>query len=155
LVLALIAVGGFIVFTHLRARRLGLPPPQLSSYIPSGPLGILKEKIASLRRGRARGAGGFEDTSYAGAGGRRVAAFDTDETWDARVDNTDPYNGGAYASRLDVGRENPYEPVHEDPAPMPQRGRSRSREPETNPFGDDAEVGSIKDLRGVSPRPMA
>jgi hypothetical protein len=83
--------------------------------------------------------------------------LDPDEAWDARVDNEagnpyyeeqelglhdpshGPYGGGGYG---DVGVGG-----HDE-----GRGRSRSRDGRTNPFGDNADASSMS-LRDVSPRP--
>lgn len=118
-------------------------------------------------------------TAYAGpTGGRRGRGLDPDEAWDARVGNeADAYGPGGYYEEQELGLSTPRDPyggnVYAGPN-MPaaadgQRGRSRSREPETqhgldhnrvigdgnlraedNPFGDQHEANSLRD---VSPRP--
>ncbi|GJC78044.1 hypothetical protein ColLi_00882 [Colletotrichum liriopes] len=103
LVLALVGVIGWVVFTQLRARRLGLPPPSLSSYIPfrksdpppsygpprpapSGIAGWFNDKITSFKnRNNRSAAGAYEQPSGAGAPRRGFGPLDPDEAWDARV----------------------------------------------------------------------
>ncbi|KAL2266944.1 hypothetical protein VTJ83DRAFT_4221 [Remersonia thermophila] len=82
LVLALLAAaGGYILFTRIRASRLGLPPPPWSSYLPflgssspsySGPrpapggiVGWLSDRFRTSRlRNPRTAAGAYEGTSY-------------------------------------------------------------------------------------------
>ncbi|KAI9660120.1 MAG: hypothetical protein M1821_001472 [Bathelium mastoideum] len=120
-VLLILAAIGWIIFTHLRARRLGLPPPSLnpfasrrtntSGYAPSssrgdGLLGWAKSTYASLRNRRTAG-GAYEGTSLsattpssatAARGGRRgFGPLDPDEAWDARVGaEADAYEPAGY-----------------------------------------------------------
>lgn len=72
LVLVLLALAGWVTFVHLRARRLGLPPPTLSSYNPfaslrapysphprtGGLVGWASDKIREFKYRRGRSAGG-------------------------------------------------------------------------------------------------
>lgn len=109
----------------------------------------------------------------------RHATLDPDEAWDARVGNeADAYGPGGYYEEQELG-------VHGRPgAGGPtsydvERGRSRSREPESyiggsqagldrrydeemgrggaqrakNPFDDTADPSNVS-LRGISPRPI-
>ncbi|KAK2023565.1 hypothetical protein LX32DRAFT_135968 [Colletotrichum zoysiae] len=103
LILALIGIVGWIIFTQLRARRLGLPPPSLSSYLPfrkseaapsygpprpapSGISGWFNDKISSFKnRGNRSAAGAYEQPSGDGAPRRGFGPLDPDEAWDARV----------------------------------------------------------------------
>ncbi|KAI5868503.1 hypothetical protein GGS23DRAFT_545895 [Durotheca rogersii] len=106
-VLLVVAAVGWIVFTQLRARRLGLPAPPLSSYIPfvrsdpspygapqsssRGVGGWLSDKFRSLRGGNNRsGPGAYERPSHRGFG-----PLDPDDAWDTRVGHheTDGYYG--------------------------------------------------------------
>lgn len=97
LVLLIVGAVGWIVFTQLRARRLGLPAPPLSSYIPfarsepsssyapqpapGGIQGWISDKWRSLRSSGNRSApGAYERPSRRGFG-----ALDPDEAWDTRV----------------------------------------------------------------------
>ncbi|XXG98531.1 hypothetical protein Hte_004855 [Hypoxylon texense] len=112
-VLLIAAAVGWIVFTQLRARRLGLPAPPISSYIPfyrsapspsygpqpapGGVRGWIGDRWRGLRSGAGAGnrsaAGAYERPSRRGFG-----ALDPDEAWDARVGHeADAYYGyGAY-----------------------------------------------------------
>ncbi|OTB08137.1 hypothetical protein M426DRAFT_7943 [Hypoxylon sp. CI-4A] len=112
-VLLIVAVVGWIAFTQLRARRLGLPAPPLSSYIPfvgsdssssygpqpapGGVRGWINDKMRAFR-----GSGGNRSATGAGyerpsAGRRGFGALDPDEAWDARVGHeADGYYGYGY-----------------------------------------------------------
>ncbi|KAI1142326.1 hypothetical protein F5Y05DRAFT_409471 [Hypoxylon sp. FL0543] len=98
-VLLIVAAVGWIVFTQLRARRLGLPAPPFSSYIPfarsepsssygppqpapGGIRGWVSDKVRALRGSGNRSAtgAGYERPSRRGFG-----PLDPDEAWDARV----------------------------------------------------------------------
>ncbi|KAL2143986.1 hypothetical protein VTI28DRAFT_9738 [Corynascus sepedonium] len=115
LVLLLIAAGiGWVVFTRIRAARLGLPPPPLKSYIPflsfssnsyggsspaqgGGIFGWIGDKVRTARNKRtAVGAyegsgGGGVSSRYAGAAGRNPLRDDDDDPWDSRVGGYNPY----------------------------------------------------------------
>ncbi|OLN97416.1 hypothetical protein CCHL11_01088 [Colletotrichum chlorophyti] len=102
LVIAVVAAVGWVAFTQLRARRLGLPPPSLSSYIPfrksdppsygpprpasGGVVGWFNDKITSFKnRNNRSAAGAYEQPSGAGAPRRGFGPLDPDEAWDTRV----------------------------------------------------------------------
>ncbi|KAI0442356.1 hypothetical protein F4803DRAFT_551231 [Xylaria telfairii] len=106
-VLLVVAAVGWIVFTQLRARRLGLPSPPLSSYIPfagsshqssygaqpraGGVRGWISDRFQSLKNPRSA-AGAYEPSA---AGGRRgFGPLDPDDAWDARVGH-ETYGVGA------------------------------------------------------------
>ena len=102
-ILLLIGVAAYVLYSQLRARRLGLPAPSWRSYVPflnnsrsrssrpsTGPLGWIKSKTTG-----GGGGGGFSltaSTGYTGASvrsDRTRAQFgqlkqDDDEAWDAR-----------------------------------------------------------------------
>ncbi|KAI1806176.1 hypothetical protein F4811DRAFT_170089 [Daldinia bambusicola] len=109
-VLLIVAAVGWIVFTQLRARRLGLPAPPLSSYIPfvhsesspsygppqpapGGIRGWVNDKWRALRNSGNRSASGaYERPSRRGFG-----PLDPDEAWDSRVGHeADGYYGYGY-----------------------------------------------------------
>ncbi|TRX88468.1 hypothetical protein FHL15_010658 [Xylaria flabelliformis] len=107
-VFLVVAAVGWIVFTQLRARRLGLPSPPLSSYIPftgsshqssyggpqpraSGVRGWISDRFQSLKNPRSA-AGAYEPSAPAGR--RGFGPLDPDEAWDARVGN-ETYGVGA------------------------------------------------------------
>ncbi|KAI0404422.1 hypothetical protein F4802DRAFT_598122 [Xylaria palmicola] len=101
---------GWVVFTQLRARRLGLPSPPLSSYIPfvrssnqspygppqprgAGIRGWFNDRFHSLKNPRSA-SGAYEPSAPAGR--RGFGPLDPDEAWDARVGNETYGVGGAY-----------------------------------------------------------
>ncbi|GAB1316670.1 hypothetical protein MFIFM68171_06880 [Madurella fahalii] len=118
LVLVVVAIAGaigWIIFTRIRAQRLGLPPPGLASYIPflksspayggpspapGGVVGWFNDRIRLLRHGRntRTATGAYEGQSYnAGyttTSGARNRGFDQDDdAWDSRVGHgPDGYN---------------------------------------------------------------
>ncbi|KFA62469.1 hypothetical protein S40285_05850 [Stachybotrys chlorohalonatus IBT 40285] len=172
-VLLAVAAVGWIVFTYLRARRLGLPPPTFSSYLPwkksdspygpprPAPGGVVGWFNAQLRKFQDRGnrsASGAYEGSYQGTR-RGFGPLDPDEAWDTRVD----HEGGSYGyyeqeleSRGDgADRYNMNLATDARDDEEMQRGRKPSRDigpppGARNPFDDDA----ADSLRGVSPRPM-
>lgn len=106
IVAAIVGALAYFIFTRLRARRLGLPPPSLNPFADSnrirgsgggGVVGWVKDKFHTLRRGRAAGgayegsAGGGAHGGFGGIGqrshGRRSGfrGLDPDEAWDERV----------------------------------------------------------------------
>ncbi|KAI0171850.1 hypothetical protein GGR52DRAFT_573003 [Hypoxylon sp. FL1284] len=127
ILLAIIAAASWIIFTQLRARRLGLPAPPLSSYVPfarsdpspssygpqpapGGVRGWISDRWRNLRGG-GRGGGG-SSRSAAGAyerpSRRGFGALDPDEAWDARVGHEadDPYYGYGYEEQ-ELGLRDP------------------------------------------------
>ncbi|KAI1776877.1 hypothetical protein F4818DRAFT_412118 [Hypoxylon cercidicola] len=131
-VLVIAAAVGWIVFTQLRARRLGLPAPPLSSYIPfarsapspsygpqpapGGIRGWIGDKWRSMRSpaGNRSAAGAYERPSRRGFG-----ALDPDEAWDARVGHeADAYYGYGYEEQ-ELGLRGPAQ-AHQ-PQPQPQQ----------------------------------
>ncbi|KAI9805503.1 MAG: hypothetical protein M1825_000754 [Sarcosagium campestre] len=124
-VIFILVVLGWVITTQLRARRLGLPPPTLSSYNPfasssrnypsasgGGVAGWFSDKLGALknRRGRTSG-GGYEEplTSSGGGGrgrrsGRGFDALDPDGAWDTRVGTeADAYGPGGYYEEQELG----------------------------------------------------
>ncbi|KAM3535150.1 hypothetical protein MY4038_001564 [Beauveria bassiana] len=117
-VLAVAAAVGWIVFTQYRARRLGLPTPSLSSYLPwnkrdnpygppqpapGGVSGWFNDQVRKFKNRNNRSAAGAYEPSNRGAnpGGPRGAhrALDPDEAWDTRVGN-EADNYGYYEEEL-------------------------------------------------------
>ncbi|KYK59634.1 hypothetical protein DCS_00767 [Drechmeria coniospora] len=105
-VLSATAAVGWIVFTQLRARRLGLPPPSLSSYLfwkkgaengygtprpaPGGIVGWFNDQVRKFKSRNNRSATGAYEQPLNGSGGanrgrRGFGPLDPDEAWDARV----------------------------------------------------------------------
>ncbi|KAF4487915.1 3-phytase A [Fusarium agapanthi] len=173
---------GWVIFTQLRARRLGLPPPSLASYLPwhkedsgygiqpapSGIAGWFNDKIRKFKNRNNRSAAGAYEQSGGARGRRGFGPLDPDEAWDSRVGNeADQY--GYYEE--DVGgrsRDTGYGGGYNmNLAATPglsggrgfdeeeDRGRRASRSPASGPGGRnpfDDDAGSS--LRGVSPRPI-
>ncbi|KAK8051460.1 hypothetical protein PG993_002845 [Apiospora rasikravindrae] len=156
--LLLAAVIGWVVFTQLRARRLGPP---------GGIRGWFNDKLRS--RGNNRSAGGaYEQPGHS----RGFGPLDPDEAWDSRVGHeADTYGPGGYYEEQELGlRNDPYTGsgynmnLATTPAPDNGRGRSRDRDSlgvpgaggrsAANPFDDDAAEPSNMSMRGVSPRPI-
>ncbi|KAF5025476.1 hypothetical protein F66182_2452 [Fusarium sp. NRRL 66182] len=122
LVLLVAAAVGWVVFTQLRARRLGLPAPSLASYLPwhkedtgygpprpapGGVVGWFNDQIRKFKNRNNRSAtGAYEQSTLNGGGARGRRGFgplDPDEAWDSRVGNeADQY--GYYEE--DVGGRN-------------------------------------------------
>jgi hypothetical protein len=196
LLLALIlGAAGWIFFTRRRASRQGLPPPTLKSYIPfiggssstsnypsprqGGPIGWLKDQIASFKNRQNRTAQGAYEEPLEGGARRGRGVGGDEEAWDARVGGPGgEYDGpGGYYEEQELGLQPAGEQTYGGSGygqggrgdttfgASVERGRSRSREPEpylgaagvsggaggNNPFGEEAER---SDLRDVSPRPV-
>lgn len=147
--------GGWVLWSRLQARKLGLPPPSLNPFdrssgsnanypgpAPTGVQGWIQGQIHKFKnRNNRHAAGAYEEPSgYSGTRGGRGAGsrLDPDEAWDARVGNEvyyeeqelglhePPRQGGAHASA------NPFDSSPYG-APSPgypeaDRGRSRTRE---------------------------
>jgi hypothetical protein len=180
ILLTILAFGSWVLYSRLRARRLGLPAPPLNPFsssrssaappypapAPGGVVGWINDKVRAFKN-RRHATGAYEEP-YA-AGGRSVRGrsargpLDPDEPWDAGVDNE------AYYEEQELGLHAPstayggggYGAPSPGFTPAPERGRSRTRDLEDrydeevghgghNPFGDDA----VSSLRGVSPRPV-
>ncbi|PHH73126.1 hypothetical protein CDD82_5636 [Ophiocordyceps australis] len=177
-----VAAAGWLVFAQLRARRLGLPPPSLSSYLPwrqsdnaygpprpapGGITGWVNDQMRKLKQRGNRSAGdGYEQTTLhahgGGAGRRGFGPLDPDEAWDARVGaEADGY--GLYDEHeLGPGRGRSTEyrggEYTTNLAPLHPQATShddtpsRGRMPPSGQNPFDDDAGSS--LRGVSPRPL-
>ncbi|KAH6715683.1 hypothetical protein BKA61DRAFT_331949 [Leptodontidium sp. MPI-SDFR-AT-0119] len=151
---------GWVIYTHLRARRLGLPQPTLASYNPfhrseqygapgparGGVVGWFNDKVKAFKNRNNRSAGGaYEEPLSSNVRGRAsnrgFGPLDPDDAWDARVGTeADAYGPGGYYEEQELG-------LHNDRgaglAPGPgygegSRGRSLSREPEPYIGGSQA-----------------
>ncbi|KAI0899721.1 hypothetical protein F4806DRAFT_263456 [Annulohypoxylon nitens] len=153
LVLAVVGLIGWVVFTQLRARRLGLPAPPISSYnpfarsepsayagpqpAPGGIRGWLSDKWRALR-GSGGGGGGGGSRSATGAGyeraTRRGYGLDPDEAWDTRVGHeADAYYGyGAYEEQ-ELGLRGHQPQSHSQP---------QSQSQQQNPFASHGDIGA-------------
>lgn len=162
-VVALIGGTAWIIYTHLRARQLGLPQPSLSSYNPfsggsnryggsgsgqGGMVGWVKDKVIGLKNRNNRSAGGaYEEplsSSVRGRGANRgFGPLDPDDAWDARVGTeADAYGPGGYFEEQELGLHGQHSGAAATPAQprfsSPPRGRSLSREPEPYVGGSKA-----------------
>ncbi|KAF4125273.1 Pfam:Acid phosphat A [Geosmithia morbida] len=108
---------GWVLFTQLRARNLGLPTPSLSDYLPwkrsgggsyspprpasGGVVGWFNQQVQKVK-GRGGGGGGNQRSARgayeqqagggsAGTGHRGFGPLDPDEAWDTRVDDANDY----------------------------------------------------------------
>ncbi|KAI8963841.1 hypothetical protein F5Y11DRAFT_318165 [Daldinia sp. FL1419] len=164
-VLLIVAAVGWIVFTQLRARRLGLPAPPLSSYIPfagsepssaygppqpapGGIRGWFSDKWRALRSsGNRSAAGAYERPSRRGFG-----ALDPDEAWDARVGHeADGYYGYGYEEQ-ELGLRGQGQRSHQHGADTgysnvnlaadERRGRTLSRD-QGAPVGNGNGIGNL------------
>ncbi|CAG8951857.1 hypothetical protein HYFRA_00005661 [Hymenoscyphus fraxineus] len=147
-VVAIIASIGVLVYTHLRARRLGLPTPTLASYNPfssgsngfnsnsgGGVGGWFKDKYSSFKNRNNRSAGGaYEEPLSSNVRGRAsnrgFGPLDPDDAWDARVGTeADAYGPGGYYEEQELGLHGEH---HGGLAPAgygdEPRGRSLSRD---------------------------
>jgi hypothetical protein len=157
------ALAGWIIYTHLRARRLGLPQPTLSSYnpfqgserygapgpAPGGIVGWVNDKVRAFRNRNNRSAGGaYEEPLSSNVRGRAsnrgFGPLDPDEAWDTRVGTeADAYGPGGYYEEQELGLHRP-DGLAPTPGMAPPgygegaRGRSLSREPEPYIGGSQA-----------------
>ncbi|ESZ93365.1 hypothetical protein SBOR_6242 [Sclerotinia borealis F-4128] len=165
LIVALIGGVGWIVYTHLRARRLGLPQPTLSSYNPfsggsdrygssgsgqGGMVGWVKDKVNGFKTRNNRSAGGaYEEPLSSNVRGRAAnrgfGPLDPDDAWDARVGTeADAYGPGGYYEERELGLHDGHSGVAVTPGSVPAefssptRGRNLSREPEPYVGGSKA-----------------
>ncbi|KAL7895368.1 hypothetical protein HDV63DRAFT_2210 [Trichoderma sp. SZMC 28014] len=183
-VILVAAAIGWVVFSQLRARRLGLPPPSLSSYLPwrksdtpsygppkparGGVVGWFNDIMRKFKHRNDRSATGAYEQSGP-RGNRGFGPLDPDDAWDARVGNeADGY--GYYEQELGGHTEYTgasYDSGHLGSVPAAhvgynedvERGRRPSRDAGAATAASAAQRNPFDDdaqtsLRGVSPRPM-
>lgn len=158
ILLVIVAIGAiiaYVAFTVLRARRLGLPPPTLSSYNPfsnsqsfgsgssnSNPVAWVSGKIRAFKNRNTRSqAGGYEEplsSNVRGRGNTRgFGPLDPDDAWDARVGHeSEAY--GPYNVENELDLHEPDTAYHGLAPGAEERGRSRSRGPEPYVGGSQA-----------------
>ncbi|KAF2764955.1 hypothetical protein EJ03DRAFT_331417 [Teratosphaeria nubilosa] len=166
---------GYILYTHYRARRLGLPPPPWNPFAkrqdnstyhapapaPGGIVGWVQDKISGFRNNRTS-AGAYESTGYGGARGtsdrRGFGPLDPDEAWDARVND----EAGGYYEEQELGLQDPahgpyggggYGDVGVGGIPE-ERGRSRSRQRELDARYDEEVHGGHQQRSGQHLNPF-
>ncbi|RPA98402.1 hypothetical protein L873DRAFT_1790374 [Choiromyces venosus 120613-1] len=167
--LLLFAGAGWIIFTQLRARRLGLPAPTWRSYIPflssnsrTAHAPASYEPSRSGLVGKITGVFGSNNAGYSGSNVRaqRTRERDLDGEWDDRIEEEEEggygagygHNGGQRGRGGAVGLG--------APGFVEERGRSRSREPprdlgrgeaplpypeELNPFAVDVRLQGVRE----------
>lgn len=150
IVIIIILLGAicYIVFTHLRARRLGLPPPAISSYNPfassnyggGGVGGFFNSKISAFKNRNNRSqTGGYEEplsSNVRGRGARGFGPLDPDDAWDARVGSeADAY--GPYEEEHLAHDDGGYHNVGAASAP----GYNSERMPEPEPYIGGSQAG--------------
>jgi hypothetical protein len=169
-VVLIIVVAGWIIYTHLRARRLGLPPPTLSSYNPfsqsrssyTGPLpapgglvGWVNDRIRAFKNRNSRVAGGAYEESLSsnvrGRGANRgFGPLDPDDAWDARVGTeADAYGPGSHYEEQELGLHHGAETAYgggglapHGVAPLDyEEHRGRSRSREPEPYIGRSQAG--------------
>ncbi|GFP53656.1 hypothetical protein ACSS6W_001228 [Trichoderma asperelloides] len=182
-VILVAAAIGWVVFSQLRARRLGLPPPSLSSYLPwhksdtpygppkparGGVVGWFNDIVRKFKHRNDRSAAGAYEQSGP-RGNRGFGPLDPDDAWDARVGNeADGY--GYYEQELgghteytgatyDSGRLGSVPAAHVGYNEDVERGRRPSRDAGAATAATASQRNPFDDdaqpsLRGVSPRPM-
>ncbi|KAG4422740.1 hypothetical protein IFR04_004088 [Cadophora malorum] len=152
----------WVIYTHLRARRLGLPQPTLSSYNPfhssdrygapgparGGVVGWVNDKVKAFKNRGNRSAGGaYEEPLSSNVRGRAsnrgFGPLDPDDAWDARVGTeADAYGPGGYYEEQELGLHNDrgvgLAPGAGAAYGEGSRGRSLSREPEPYIGGSQA-----------------
>lgn len=164
LIVVILVALAWLIFANLRARRLGLPQPSISSYNPfgsgsqrygDGPAqgGIVGRVKGMFSRGNNRSAGGaYEEALSSNVRGRSNRGFgplDPDEAWDARVGTeADAYGPGGYYEEQELGLHGSHghgasavfaaTQGAAPPAHGAERGRSLSREPEPYIGGSQA-----------------
>ncbi|EQK98728.1 hypothetical protein G6O67_000341 [Ophiocordyceps sinensis] len=182
-VLLVIAATAWVVFTQLRARKLGLPPPSLSSYLPwrqrdnpfgpprpapGGVAGWFSDQMRKFKSRNKRSAGGaYEQPLHGGTGRGRhgFGALDPDEAWDARVGHE--ADGYGYYEEQELsgtgrGRSTEYAGsggYNSNLAATPAAnydGEARGRPPTRSPGGQRNPFDDDAEigLRGMSPRPI-
>jgi hypothetical protein len=153
---AIIVVSSWIIYVHLRARRLGLPPPTFSSYNPfaqpssySGPrpapggiVGWVNDRIRAFKNRNRVAGGAYEEplsSNVRGRGANRgFGALDPDDAWDARVGTeADAYGPGGYEEQ-ELGLTGGDTAYGGAGSAATERGRAISREPEPYVGGSKA-----------------
>ncbi|PSS12290.1 hypothetical protein M430DRAFT_106835 [Amorphotheca resinae ATCC 22711] len=155
IIVAVVVVGGaiaWIVYTNLRARRLGLPQPTLSSYnpfrssshgyggpspAPGGIVGWVNDKFRAFKNRNNRSAGGAYEEPLSNVRGRAsnrgFGPLDPDDAWDARVGTeADVYGPGSYYEEQELGLHSSGiapTPINPPPGYDEERGRALSRDP--------------------------
>ncbi|KAG6288672.1 hypothetical protein E4U46_003110 [Claviceps purpurea] len=180
-VLLIAAALGWAVFTHIRARRLGLPVPGLASYLPwkrrenpygppqpapGGVVGWINDQVRKLKNRNNRSAAGAYERPLSGAGGtagrRGFGPLDPDEAWDTRVGLE--ADGYGYLEEAELGRQGGRTEYvssagyNLDLAPTPGPPEYDERE-RRGPHRQGRDTNPFDDdaassLRGVSPRPI-
>ncbi|KAI6247244.1 hypothetical protein HI914_04148 [Erysiphe necator] len=136
---------GWLIYTQLRARRLGIPTPTLSSYNPFGNkndyrgpdpahggfVGWVRDRVRIFKHRKAHSSTGGFDESFNNsirdrARNQGFSPLDPDEAWDTRVEaETGAFEPREYYEEQEFGRHrislapSDYEEI---------RGRTRNRD---------------------------
>ncbi|KKY31387.1 hypothetical protein UCDDA912_g08646 [Diaporthe ampelina] len=131
-VLAVVGGVGWVFYSRLQAKKLGLPPPSLTSFIPfvhksdqspygppapapGGVSGWFNDQIRKFKNRNNRSAAGAYEGAGAAPGRRGFGPLDPDEAWDSRVGNeADHYGPGGYYEEQELGLHQPGRPSHHD-----------------------------------------
>jgi hypothetical protein len=179
-IVVVIGAASYIVYTHIRARKLGLPQPSLSSYNPftrstenygargpasGGIVGWVNDKVRTFKNRNNRSAGGaYEEplSSNVRAGratNRGFGPLDPDDAWDARVGTeADAYGPGGYYEEQELGLHDQTRGITATPGTAPpgfgdDRGRSLNRGPEPYIGGSQAGLDRRYDEEmGIQPK---
>lgn len=136
---------GWLIYTQLRARRLGLPTPTLSSYnlfrnkndyrgpdpAHGGVVGWVRDRVRIFKHRKTHSNVGaleepFNNSVRDRARSHGFSALDPDEAWDSRVEaETDVYGSREYYEEQEFGR---HRVSHTPPYYEDIRGRSRTRQ---------------------------
>ncbi|QUC16694.1 uncharacterized protein UV8b_00935 [Ustilaginoidea virens] len=183
LVLLVAAAIGWVVFTQMRARRLGLPSPTLSSYLPwkrnespygppqpapGGIVGWVNDQVRKVKIRKNRSAtGAYEPTPLHGAAGARRGfdPLDPDEAWDTRVGHE--ADGYGYPEEREFDRRGQTEyggagggsySMNLAATPVPDEDDEERGRPGRLSVGsvgrNPFDDDAVSSLRGVSPRPI-
>jgi len=177
-IVAILGATAWVLYTHLRARRLGLPQPTLSSYNPfyrssqqygapspasGGIVGWVNDKVRTFKNRNNRSAGGaYEEplnSNVRGGSNRGFGPLDPDEAWDARVGTeADAYGPGGYYEEQELGLQRQggvaATPGAAPPGYGSDRGRPLSRGPEPYIGGSQAGLDRRYDEEmGIQPKP--
>jgi hypothetical protein len=157
----LLCIAAWVGYTHIRARRLGLPQPTFASYnpfnrssasyggpspAPGGIRGWFNDKIRAFKNRNNRTAGGAYEENLgsnirSGRGTTRgFGPMDPDDAWDAHVGNeADGYGPHGYEEEHELGLHPTGiapTPIGAPPGYEAERGRALNR-PEGHNTGYD------------------
>ncbi|KAL1858907.1 hypothetical protein Daus18300_009776 [Diaporthe australafricana] len=133
-IVVLAVVGGvaWVLYSRLQAKKLGLPPPGLTSFVPfmhksdpspygppapapGGVGGWFNDQIRKFKNRNNRSAAGAYEGPGQSSGRRGFGPLDPDSAWDSRVGNeADNYGPGGYYEEQELGLHQTGRPAHHD-----------------------------------------